>query len=167
MSSDYITIFSPVPWNEVGISFFQAFVIYWVVLLGMRMVGRRTFGQMGPQEMILLLIISEATDLGVTHGDAGFWGSVASIAALLLTVLLVDKVSCLEKLLEGNAVTLMENGRYNQELLKKHRIQMDDLEKVSRKYGVPLEAFDCLILEGDGEISGVVKREYFTECVPK
>lgn len=161
MSGEYVTIFSPIPWNEVELSFLQAFVIYWVVLLGMRLIGRRTFAEMGPQEVILLLIISEATDLGVTHGNAGFWGSIASIVALLITVYIVDKIPLIEKPLQGKSVKLMENGEYNQTLLKKHRIQDDDLDKAARKYGVPLEAFECLILEGDGTITGLIKQEYF------
>lgn len=162
MSSPYVTIFSPIPWEQVGISFVQAFAIYWIVLLGMKLVGRRTFAEMGPQEVILLLIISEATDLGVTHGDAGFWGSVASILALLLTVFIVDKVPFTETLLQGKAVVLMDNGTYHQALLRKHRIQMDDLEAVGRRYGVPLQAFECLVLEGDGTISGIIKQGFFT-----
>lgn len=70
---NYVTIFSPVPWDQIWVTFLQAFVLFWIVLIGMRVVGRRTFSEMGAQEVILLMLLSEATDLGITHGQAGFW----------------------------------------------------------------------------------------------
>jgi uncharacterized membrane protein YcaP (DUF421 family) len=157
----YVTIFSPIPWDQIGITFIQAFALFWLVLIGLRLVGRRTFSEMGAQEIILLLLISEATDLGITHGKAGFWGSVASVVALLLTVYIVDHLPFLQINMESNPVQIKRDGKLDKELLKKHRIEEEDLQKAARKYGVPLDAFESLTLEGDGSITGIVKQEYY------
>ena len=76
---DYVTLFQAVPWEPVGVSVVQTVVIYWLVLLGVKLVGRRVFGEMGPQDMVILFLIAESCDLGLTNEEAGFWGSVASV----------------------------------------------------------------------------------------
>jgi len=159
--SEYVTIFSPIPWAQVGITFIQAFVLFWLLLGGLRLVGRRTFSEMGPQELILLLLISEATDLGITHGNAGFWGSVASIIALLLTVYGVNRIPVLQNKLECKAIVIKQGHQYHEAMLKAHQIQDEDLQRAARQYGVPLEAFESLTLEGDGRITGIINPLYF------
>lgn len=153
----YPTLFDPIPWPEVGISFIQSIVLYWLVMLGLKVIGRRTFSGLGTQEMILLLLLSESTDLGITHTESGFWGSVSSIVALLLTVYIIDRITVLREHLEGEPISLMKNGQLNEVMMQKHRIDKADLDHAARKYGVPLHAFEHLILEGDGNITGILK----------
>lgn len=157
----YPTIFDPIPWPLVGFSFLQAIVLYWLVMLGLKLVGRRTFSGLGTQEMILLLILSEATDVGVTHMESGFWGSVASIVALLLTVYIVDRIDPLRERLEGKPIYLMRDGKLDEPLMKKYRIDKSDLEHTARKYGVPFHAFECLVLEGDGNLTGLIRQSFY------
>lgn len=71
---DYLTFLDPIPWKLVGISAVQSFIVYWVVLLGLRLAGRRVFGELGPHDLILLLLISEATDLGIVTRRQVFGG---------------------------------------------------------------------------------------------
>ncbi len=156
----YVTLFDPIPWPAVGISFLQTFIIYWVVLLGLKLLGRRSFGQLGPQELILLLLISEATDLGLTHLDSGFWGSLASVIALLLTVYLVDQIPLLSAFLESSPVVIVEKGQIKTEALQKFQISEKDLNHAAREHGVyDPSQFDLLVLESDGKLAGVLKKE--------
>jgi uncharacterized membrane protein YcaP (DUF421 family) len=86
---------------------------------------------------------------------------VASVAALLLTVYIVNRVPFLQKNMQSKALTIMENGRFDHDAMKKHQIGDEELQETARKYGVRIEAFESLTLEGDGSITGIIKREFF------
>jgi uncharacterized membrane protein YcaP (DUF421 family) len=157
----YPTIFDAVPWPEVGITALQSFVIYWFALTGLKLVGRRAFGEMGPQDLILLLLLSESLNMGLIHNDAGFWGSLASALVLLLTVAIVERVPFLRQRMDDGTIKLVENGRLIKPALKKSLVEEQDLQKAAREYGMPsIKAFETMTLEGDGRITGVLKPEY-------
>lgn len=44
----------------------QTFVLFWFVLLGLKAIGRRAFGELGPQDLILIVVVAEAMDSGLT-----------------------------------------------------------------------------------------------------
>lgn len=83
------------------------------------------------------------------------------MVALVLTVFIVNRLPFLAKKMESKPVVIKQDGKFNEEVLKKHQIEDDDLQKTARNYGVPLDAFESLTLEGDGSITGIVKPEYY------
>jgi uncharacterized membrane protein YcaP (DUF421 family) len=158
---EYKTMFDAIPWDLVGISMLQSFIIYWIVLFGLKMVGRRVFGELGPQDLIILLLISEASNQGLVHEDAGFWGAIGGALALLITIGLVERIPPLRKKLDDTALTLVEQGRPLTRVMKQNLVEMGDLEKKARDYGMPnYDMFESMMLEGDGSITGVLKPEY-------
>ena len=159
--SEYITIFDPIPWREVGISALQAFIIYWVVILGLKLVGRRVFGELGPQDFIVLLLVSEAANLGLTHQDAGFWGTLAGVLTIMFTGAMIERCHPLKQLIEDSKVVIVENGKPIPEKMKQNMVDDQDLENAARKYGMGhIEAFENMVLESDGSITGVLKPEF-------
>lgn len=153
----YASIFDSVPWADVGIAALQTFTLYWIVLIGLRMVGRRVFAELGPQDLILLLLVAESCDLGLTPEDSGYWGTLASVATLLATVAVVERVPALRKLTENKPVLLYEDNRL-QTNLKKYLIEESELDSVARLYGLSsYTQFQTLVLEDDGTITGVVR----------
>ncbi len=109
---EYISIFDPVPWQEVGHTVLQTLTLYWFLLLGIKLVGRRVFGEMGPQDMIVLLLVAEACDLGLTNERAGYWGTVFSVLTILVTGVIVERIAPLRRALEDSAIVVFENGRH-------------------------------------------------------
>jgi uncharacterized membrane protein YcaP (DUF421 family) len=158
---NYPGIFDPIPWNEVGLSILQTLTIFWLILLGLKLVGRRVFGELGPQDLIVLLLIAEASDLGLTHQDAGYWGALASILTILTTGALIEHLPLLRHFLEEEGIVLLRSGEPDEQTMKKNLVQREDLEKTARQYGfAELEAFDAMVLESDGKITGVLKPEF-------
>lgn len=157
----YNSLFDAVPWKAVGISALQTFIVYWLAMLGLRLVGRRAFGELGPQDVVLLLLLSEALNSALVHQEGGFWGGVASAATMLVTVAITERVKFLRALLDDHAVTVVVDGRPLRGAMEKYHVDDSDLEKAAREYGVPgPEAFERAVIEGDGSITGVLKPEY-------
>lgn len=157
---DYTSIFDPIPWDAVGHSILQTIAIYWLLLLGLKLVGRRVFGEMGPQDLIILLLIAEACDLGLSDEKAGFWGTIASVLTILAMGGLIERLTPLRQLLEERSVTLMKNGRLDRIQMRRNMVQEEDLNHTAREYGLAsYRDFELMTLESDGKITGIVRPE--------
>ncbi len=158
---NYISVLNSIPWKEVAISVVQTFLIYWLLIIGLKLAGRRVFGQLGPQDLIILLLISESADLGLTHQQAGFWGAIASVLTVLLTGTIIERIPPLRNLIEDRAAEILKDGKPLEEIIKKNLVQDTDLEKTARQYGYSdISVFQSMVLEGDGSITGVLKPEF-------
>ena len=157
---DYAGLFDAIPWQAVGHSILQTATIYWLVLLGIKAVGRRVFAEMGPQDLVILVLVAEACDLGLTDERAGYWGSVASVLTLLAMGALVERIPALRRSLESKPVLLAERGSLRREAMKSCMVDESDLEQTARRYGLASYAeFDSMTLEEDGSITGVLRLE--------
>lgn len=154
---EYVSIFDSVPWKGVGISVLQTFILYWLLLFGLKAVGRRVFGEMGPQDLIILLIIAEACNTGLSSQEAGFWGTIASVLTILSIGGLVERMPFLRKLLESGAIKLCEDGVLDRNAMHKNLVDEEDLVKLAHEYGrEDYKSFACVLLEGDGSLTGIL-----------
>lgn len=155
------TIFDPIPWQAVGISVFQTFVLYWLLMFGIRFAGRRVFGQLGPQDLVVLILIAEACNLGLTQEEGGFWATLGSVLTILLTGTIIERIPALQNFVEGQPIDLMKDGEILPDVMKKWLVQETDLHGAARKYGYDdFNVFEKMTMESDGSITGVFKREY-------
>ena len=79
-----VNIFSLPAWNLQILSVVQTATIYCFILLGLKIVGRRVFAQRGPQDLVIIVLVAEASNLGLTPEEAGYWRSICSVATLLV-----------------------------------------------------------------------------------
>lgn len=151
----------PIPWEAIWATALQTFVAYWFVILGLKLVGRRIFGELGPEELLLIVLVAESMSVSLVHEDAGFLGSLVSAAVLFISVATVERLRGLRKRLEGDPIILLKNGIADTHTMRQNLIDRQDLEQAARRYGVASpEAFQLMVLESDGQISGVLKPEY-------
>ena len=158
--SDYVSIFDPVPWDAVGRTVLQTVVVYWVVLLGLKMVGRRVFADLAPQDLVILMLVAEACDLGLSDEGAGFWGSLATVVTILAMGGVIERIKPLRAALQNKPAVLYEKGEIKQDVLKRFMVEPENLDQTARVYGLDgYRNFDTITLEGDGSITGTVKLE--------
>lgn len=154
----YTDIFSEIPLTEVGLSILQTITIYWFILLGLKCAGRRLFAEKGPQDLVILLLIAEACDLGLTHEDAGYWGTIASISTIIIMGSLIERIPPLRDFLDDEKILIFKDGHLDRPLLKKYLLEEKDLEEMAREYGVEsYDSFDSVYLEGSGDLTGILK----------
>lgn len=141
----------------------QSFFSLWIVLLGLKMVGRRVFGELAPHDVVLIILVAEAMSNGLVPKESGFWGSVVSVLTLLVTVGVIQRVPIIREWLDGRPIVLMEESMSepDSKLLKKYHVSEDDLGRVARNHGFDdISVFKKIILEADGQVSGILKDEY-------
>ena len=144
-------------WEFVG----RGVVIYLVLLLLVRLSGKRTVGQFTPFDLIVVLLLSESVSNALTGGDESIAGGLISAATLVTLnfglAWLTSHHRGVEELLEGKEVLLGRNGVLYDDVLRRQRVSTADVEKVLRENDCLLKEMRCAFLEADGSIS-IIKR---------
>ena len=141
----------------VGIAL-RTSAIYAVVLLGMRLSGKREVGQMTPFDLTLLLLLSNAVQNAMTGPDTSLLGGVVAAATLLLLNYLVANLSggnqVFRKLVRGQPSLLVHDGKVIASHMARENICMDELHKSMREHGISgLNEVALAVLEVDVSIS--------------
>jgi uncharacterized membrane protein YcaP (DUF421 family) len=133
-------------------------VVYFVVLLGVRLSGKREVGQMTPFDLTLLLLISNSVQNAMTGPDNSLMGGVAAALTLLLLNYVVADLSGanrrFRKLIQGQPSLLIHDGQIIAAHMAKEHVSMDELERALREHGISSYKDVALgVLEVDGSIS--------------
>jgi uncharacterized membrane protein YcaP (DUF421 family) len=133
-------------------------VIYCLVLIGIRISGKREVGQMTPFDLTLLLLLSNSVQNAMTGPDNSLAGGAIAAATLLVMNYLVAEVSGgnrrFRKYIQGQPSLLVHDGELIQAHLSREHVSMDELERALREHGVGSYKQAALaVLEVDGSIS--------------
>jgi uncharacterized membrane protein YcaP (DUF421 family) len=138
-------------------------IVYVAILVGLRVMGKREFGQLSPMELITLLLIPEIVSQGILRDDFSLTNALVGVAALLALVLgtsyLQTANARAEKLISGDPTVLLYRGRLYEQNLMRERVTPDEVAGAVRAAGyADLGAIEWAILEPDGRIS-VIPRD--------
>jgi uncharacterized membrane protein YcaP (DUF421 family) len=136
----------------------RAFVIFTFIYLLTRIVGRRELGSAEPFDLILLVVLGDLVQQGVTQSDYSLTGAILVISTFTLLTVLVSfvsvKVPLLRPVLDGDPLILVENGKPNTANLKRQRLDLGEVLAEARLQQVTrLEDIAWAILESSGQIS--------------
>jgi uncharacterized membrane protein YcaP (DUF421 family) len=142
----------------------RAAVAYLFILFLMRIVGRRELSSMEPSDVILLVVIGDLVQNGVTQSDYSVTGVVLAAGTIgslaTLTAYLTYKWSRIRNVVEGEPVILVEDGKLIERNLKNERLTPDEvMEQARLQQGVEsLDEVKWAVLETSGSISIVKKN---------
>src|SRR5213080_952479 len=133
-------------------------VIYGVVLIGVRISGKREVGQMTPFDLTLLLLISNAVQNAMTGSDSSLIGGVIAATTLLILNYVVAELSGanrrFRKFVQGQPSLLVHDGQVISAHMAKEHVSMDELQRAMREHGISSYHDVALsVLEVDGSIS--------------
>ena len=138
----------------------RATAIYLLVMVLIRVSGKRAVGQFTPFDLILLILIGNAVQNGINGGDNSLAGAAimaTTLVALNYAVAFVTSRSCAaEKIIEGVPVVLARDGHLFAGVLKRELVSDDDFTEALRMNGVADVAdVQLALLETNGSISVV------------
>ena len=133
-------------------------VVFFFIFFMTRIVGRRELASLEPFDLILLVVIGDLVQQGVTQSDNSVTGAFIVVSTLaLLTVgisYLHFRVPPLRRVTEGRPIVLMENGRPIERNLRRERVTIEELAESARLNSVQnLEDVRLAVLETNGNIS--------------
>ena len=142
----------------------RATVAYLFILFLMRVVGRRELSSMEPSDVILLVVIGDLVQNGVTQSDYSVTGIVLAAGTIgllaTLTAFVTFRWSRIRNVIEGEPVILVEDGKLIERNMKHERLTLEEvMEQARLQQGVEsLGDVRWAVLETSGSIS-IVKKE--------
>lgn len=148
------------PWWELVV---RAAVVYAVLLLLIRLSGRRTVGQFTPFDLLVVMLLSESVSNALTGGDESLIAGLISAATLIglntSVAIVTSRSAPVRTLLEGEPVLVGKDGQILQSVIKKLHIPESDLRQALREADCELASMQCAFLETDGQISILKKPD--------
>jgi uncharacterized membrane protein YcaP (DUF421 family) len=140
----------------------RAAVAYVFIVFILRVIGRRELSDLGPSDIVLLVVIGDLVQNGVTQADDSVTGMFLAISTFgVLTVALsylTFRVRGAKVLIEGVPVILLQDGMPIPESLRKERLTIDDLCEEARGQGIEkLNDVKWCMLEPSGRLSFIKK----------
>src|SRR5512132_573232 len=135
----------------------RAIFVFFLMLVITRAVGRRELSSMEPFDLILLVVMGDLIQQGVTQSDYSLTGStivIVTIAVLTVgTAYLSYRFRRLRPLLEGEPVVLVAGGRLIESNLRRQRMTVEELLAEARLQSIGgLDAVEYAVLETNGRV---------------
>ena len=144
------------------INFIRAIMIYILVLVVMRLMGKREIGQLQPFELVISIMIADLASIPMTDPGVPIFNGLVPILGLLAMHLLITLLNIksvnLRKITCGKPTILVYRGKIDEEALKKERFTVSELqERLRGKDVFNLGDVEFAILETNGEVSVITK----------
>lgn len=148
----------PAGWHVILQIALRTGVIYLVVLIGVRLSGKREVGQMTPFDLTLLLLLSNSVQNAMTGPDTSLVGGIVAASTLLILNYLVGTVSGVNRgfrrIVQGEPSLLIHDGKAIEPHMAREHVSMDELNRALREHGIAsVHDVALAVLEVDGSIS--------------
>ena len=137
--------------------------MFFVMMLLLRLSGKRTVGQFTPFDLLVLVLLGDAMQGSMIAGDESLPGGIILAATLLgwnyVLGLATSRSRTIQRIVESEPVVLARNGRVYGEVLDANDLSMGDLQEAMRNAEcVSFGDLRLAVLEKDGKISVVTGR---------
>jgi uncharacterized membrane protein YcaP (DUF421 family) len=132
--------------------------VFVLILVVTRAVGRRELSSMEPIDLILLVVIGDLVQSGVTQSDYSLTGTTIVIVTMALLVVgtawLGYRFRGLRPILEGEPIVVVVDGRVLEKNLRRQRMTIEELGAEARLAQIgSLEDVRYAVLESNGKVS--------------
>jgi uncharacterized membrane protein YcaP (DUF421 family) len=140
----------------------RAIALFFFILLLTRVMGRRELGSLAPFDMILLIVLGDAIQQGLTQDDYSVTGALIAITTLALlqrgTSYLSFRFGFVRRILEGEPVVIVQDGRVIERNLRRERLTAAEVSEEARLNQIDsLDKIKWALLEPNGNISFIEK----------
>jgi uncharacterized membrane protein YcaP (DUF421 family) len=135
----------------------RSIAVYVVLLLALRLFGKRQVGQFTLYDLVLVLLVANAVQPAITGPDVSLAGGILIILTLVLVnygVSRLDRYRVFHRLLVPDPTIIIQNGHYLRNRLAREGIDEEDCEMAIREHGIDdVSQVRLGVLEPDGTIS--------------
>lgn len=136
----------------------RASVMFVVLYVLLRIMGKREIGQLTPFELVVMIVLGDLIQQGVTHNDFSLTGAILAISTFAFLAIMMSWITYLfpraEKLLDGEPRVIVRNGELLKDNLRRDQITQSEVESEMRLAGISrMSDVAWAILEPQGKIS--------------
>ena len=149
--------------NELTIIIIRTFIMYFLVIVIFRLMGKREIGEMSLLDLVVFLMITEVAVIAVEDPKVSMIQAIVPMIFLMIIQISLAKLSLrmpkIRKLLDGEPTIIIHNGKIDERAMKSQRYNFNDLLLQLREKGIfSIEEVDFAILESSGKLS-VMKKQ--------
>ena len=144
--------------------FFRTLLIYFMILVGMRLMGKREIGELTPIDLVVSLMIAELGVLIIEDKNIGLVKGIIPIFTLVGVEMLISYLSLkndvIRKLVNGTPSVLIKNGEIMKEEMRRNRYTTHDLLTQLREKDIfNISDVEFAVLETSGELTVIPKSQ--------
>jgi uncharacterized membrane protein YcaP (DUF421 family) len=141
----------------------RAVVVFFFIFLVTRIVGRRQLSALEPFDVILLVVLGDLVQQGITQSDQSVTGTLIVISTIALLSVAVSwaafRFKALRPITEGEPIVLVHDGQLIPRNMRRERITLADIQEEARHSQIASIAdLRWAILENDGQISCIPRK---------
>lgn len=143
---------------------YRCVVIYFVIIMALRIMGKREVGELSIFDIVIYLVMSELLAISITEPDESILKSLIPIVTLAILQICVSWILLKSKksrdVFDGKCAILIHNGHINQRAMQKERYNIDDLltQLHEKSIATPSEV-EFAILESNGTLTVLEKSK--------
>jgi uncharacterized membrane protein YcaP (DUF421 family) len=142
----------------------RATAVFFFIFLVTRVVGRRQLSDLEPFDFILLVVLGDLVQQGITQSDESVTGTLIVISTIAILSVAVSWSSFrfprVRLIAEGEPIVLVQDGRPIEHNLRRERITLADIQEEARHAQIAsIAELEWAILENDGQISCIPRRD--------
>ena len=139
-------------------AFARTVILYFLIMIGLRLMGKRQIGELEPSELVLTMMISDLATVPMQDFGIPLLAGVIPILTLLALSMLMSQLSLqnlrFRELVCGTPAVLIRHGVIQQQTMRKNRYTLDELLEELRGQGIScVEDVKYAILENSGQLS--------------
>lgn len=133
-------------------------IAYAFIVFGLRITGKRTFGQLSPADLVVLMLIPEFFQQAVAREDFSMTNALVAVSTLLVLTMVTETLSYrfrrLGTVVNGSSETVVSHGQLRTERMDRERISPDEILDAMHRVGLErLEQVKWAVLYPDGNIA--------------
>lgn len=140
----------------------RGIVVFFFLFVLVRVMGRRELSSLEPFDLILLIILGDAVQQGLTQDDYSMTGSLLAVGTIAILQIVTSwvnfRVPKLRPFLDGEPIVIVQDGHEIERNMRRERLTSDDLAEAARKEGIAtLDEVAWAVMETSGSISFIKK----------
>jgi len=140
----------------------RAIFLYAFVVFLIRVMGRRELSSLSAVDLVLLIVLGDAIQQGLTQDDYSVTGAVIAVSTIAAVQVLISYLSFRSKrarrVLEGEPIVIVQGGKLIERNMKRERLTEDEVAEEMRKQQIAtVDDVEWAILESDGTMSFIPK----------
>lgn len=146
------------------ITVFRTLIMYAVVVLALRMMGKRQIGELEASELVVTIIISDIAAMPITNTEVPIIVNITGILVLMVLEVVLSfcayKNPKARRIMYGKPSTFYKNGKFDQKEMERQRFNVGDVMEEVRGTGASdLSEVEYIVMETNGKVSVILKRE--------
>ena len=149
----------------MAINFIRAIIIYVVIIIAVRLMGKRQVGELKPHELVITILISAIAVIPLEENSMPLANCLVPILLFVSLEIIMSVISMkslwFRNLLQGRPIFIIRQGKLDQKKLKQLRLTMDDVVDALRQKDVfDISQVEDAVIETNGSISVLPQAEY-------